>query len=131
MSECSYSMYVRGEMERLQTEGRRMGMGSLNAIVFSCGTVTIYLTGVDVQRRLAVPTGSKLPPFPLPTFLRMSLANWNTGINWMENHSDQTQIRFVFPDLRGQMSECPLEGTRERSQDAGRVRTRPVTANIS
>lgn len=61
MSERFYSMYACGEMERLQTEGRRMGMGSLNAIVFSCGTVTIYLTGVDVQRRLAVPTESKLP----------------------------------------------------------------------
>lgn len=95
VSECFYS-YVCGEMKRLQTEGRRMRMGSLNAIVFSCGTVTIYLTGVDVQRRLAVPTESKLSPFLLPTSLHTSLANWNIGINWMENHSDRTQIQFCF-----------------------------------
>lgn len=101
VSECFYSIYVYGEMERLQTEGRRMGMGSINAIVFSCGTITIYLTGVDVQRWLAVPTESKLPPFLLPTSPRMSLANWNAGINWMENHSSQTQIQFCFPDLQG------------------------------
>lgn len=75
-------------------EGRRRRKGSLNAIVFSCGTVTIYLTGVAVQRWLAVPTESKLSPFLLPTFLHMSLTNWNIGINWMENHSDQTQIQF-------------------------------------
>lgn len=28
-------------------------MGSINAIVFSCGSVALYLTGVDVQRWLA------------------------------------------------------------------------------
>lgn len=54
-------MYVE-EMERLQTEGGAGGfkdgegegmMGSINAIVFSCGSVALYLTGVDVQRWLA------------------------------------------------------------------------------
>lgn len=132
VSECFYSMYVCGKMERLQTEGRRMGMGSLNAIVFSCGTVTIYHTGVDVQRWLAVLTESKLPPFPLPTFLHMSLANWNIGINWTENHSDQTQIQFCF-QIRRVKWAIPTwrDEWGERSQDAGLVRTQPVTANIS
>lgn len=44
-------------------------MGSLNAIVFSCGTITIYLTGVDVQRLPAVPRQSKPPP-PSPRSFR-------------------------------------------------------------
>lgn len=110
VSECIYSRYVRGEMKRLHTEGKRMRMGSLNAIVFSCGTVTIYLTGVDVQRRLAVPTESKLSPFLVPTFLHMSLANWNIGIKWMENHSNQTQIQFCFQICRVKWVSALVKG---------------------
>lgn len=37
-----------------------MGMGSIKAIMFSCGIATIYLTEVDVQRWLAVPTNCPL-----------------------------------------------------------------------
>lgn len=86
------------EMKSLQTEGRRMRMGSLNAIVFSCGTVTTYLTGVDVQRQACKsPQKSNMPPFSLvPTSLHMSLANWNIGINWMENHSDPNAYPNFF-----------------------------------
>lgn len=86
LSECFYSMYVcmYVEMERLQTEGRRTRMGSLNAIVFSCGTVTIYLAGVAVQcdgLRSPQKKAKRPPPFfPFcQLVLRTSLANWNTG----------------------------------------------------
>jgi len=50
--------------------GGRMRMGSLNAIMFSCGTVTFYLTGVDVRRWLAVPTEEQPVPFPFANFPR-------------------------------------------------------------
>lgn len=101
---------VCGEMKSLQTEGRRMRMGSLNAIVFSCGTVTTYLTGVDVQRQACKsPQKSKRPPFPLvPTSLHMSLANWNIGINWMENHSNPNEDPIFFLILGSAGSKCPL-----------------------
>lgn len=67
VSECFYSIYVCGEMKRLQTEEEgRMRMGSLNAIVFSCGTVIIYLTGVDVRRWLAILTEKQPVPFLVP-----------------------------------------------------------------
>lgn len=74
-------------------EGRRLRMGSLNAIVFSCGTVTVYLTGVDEQRRPRPPQNGKLSPSPCANFpfLHTSLGNWNTGMNWMENGSEQAQ----------------------------------------
>lgn len=106
-----------------------MKMGSLNAIVFSCGTVTIYFTGVDEQRRLAVPTEKQTVPFPSANFpfLHMSLGNGTIGINCMENHSDQTQICFQISGVKSAHSN----GQREQSQYAELVRTQPVTANIS
>lgn len=72
-------MYVE-ETERLQTEGvggwvgEGLGLGRrgelkddglINAIVFSCGSVATYLTGVDVRRWRAGPPTS-VRPLPPP-----------------------------------------------------------------
>lgn len=120
LSECFYSMYVcmYVEIERLQTEGRRMGMGLLNAIVFSCSTVTIYLTGVAVQcDGLRSPQKKQTAPSSLSANLscaRPSLIGTLATKNWMENHPDRAQIQFLLPDLRGQAGD---EGS--GGQDAG------------
>ncbi|KAG7500424.1 hypothetical protein JOB18_017893 [Solea senegalensis] len=111
-------------MKRLQVERRRMRMGSLNAIVFSCGTVTIYLTGMGVQRWLAVPTEMHPVPFPFCQLLcTRPFTNWNAGKNRMENHSNTDPV-FASRSKRGvaggwdeSASSCRDE--RERSQDAG------------
>lgn len=89
--------------ERLKTKGVseggiRLGKGAgseddglINAIVFSCGSVATYLTGVDVQRWRAGPLappkkkngGRKAagkPALLYSVFFFSSSANWPVGL---------------------------------------------------
>lgn len=133
-------MYVE-ETERLQTEGvggwvgEGLGLGRrgelkddglINAIVFSCGSVATYLTGVDVRRwRAGPPTSVRRPPkkrgeekqkanqplfFFCLHFFFCQLANWIAGTNWMENQSGRAVdpiylFHFLFQE--GQTMEWP------------------------
>lgn len=123
------------ETERLQTEGvggwgEGLGLGRrgklkddglINAIVFSCGSVATYLTGVDVRRwRAGPPTSSqkrerKAEGKPAPLFFCLyfffcQLADRIAGTNWMENQSGRAVdpiylFHFLFQE--GQTMEWP------------------------
>lgn len=95
-------------------------MGSINAIVFSCGSVALYRTGVDVQRWLAGSPPKRGRAIQTPPSLLLScqtappsLANWTAGTNWMENHSGQAFL---------QNDRVPISGREEEglgAEDAG------------
>lgn len=61
------------------------------------------------------------PPFSFCQHsLHTSHANWNIGIKWMENHSDQNADPiFVSRSAGSKWASAHLKGTWERSQDAG------------
>lgn len=80
---------------RDEDDGGKMRMSSINAIVFPCGTVTTYRTGVDGPRQPAVPAEGAACPLSLrPLPQHKSFTNWNIGIKWMENHFVYTLIQF-------------------------------------
>jgi len=97
VSECFYGIYVCGEMKRLQTEGRgedEDGLIKCYNVLLRYSHLLPHRSGCAAMacsphRRAACPLSlCQLPP-------HMSLANWNIGIKWMENHSEQTDPIFV------------------------------------
>lgn len=102
-----------------------MRMGSINAIVSSCGTATTSLTGRDMQAPPPHVDG-KQPLFRLPLYA------WKVGNRGGWKFTPAVlQIPLRFPDLQGSEIQRQHGGTRERSQDAGLARTQRVAANIS
>lgn len=130
MSEWFYSLHVCEEMKKLQMERKRIG--SLNAIVFSCGTVIIYLTGVDVQQRFTLLTESRLDPVlhqPCQHFLHTppfsNYEHWHK-LDGKSLHPN-TDPDFVFGSIRSNVylqREGPEPGWKL-------VRMQLVTAHIS
>lgn len=61
-------MYCMWRDEEVADGGKEDEDGLIKCYSVLLWYITIYLTGVDEQRRLAVPIESKLSPFLLPTF---------------------------------------------------------------
>lgn len=118
-----YIYVVCGEMKSLKTEGRRMRMGSLNAKVASCGTVTTLPHRSGCATTACGPhMNAKLSPFAL---CQLSCTCSSLIEYWHKPDGSNfaSQICWV------RWVSGHLQGRRELSQDAARVRTQAVTAN--
>lgn len=99
-----------------------MRMGSINAIVSSCGAAAFSLTGGDMQQRPQTPRRRQTAPLPSVPFRWEGLAT-----EGMEIYSGRVADPISLPrSAKGQRLGANTKGTRERSQHAGLARTQPV-----